>query len=105
MIETKSIIKFIIALLFPTLMFAVISIFIYVHIDKTIPTLKPNQVWRHITNDDNPFEKPIIFDSKVINVKNGYVQYIRVNRNLDLDTLSSKENIFRFDSKCIDNCK
>jgi hypothetical protein len=67
--------------------------------------VKPNQVWRRIDNNDNLFEKPIIFDTKVINVKNGYVQYISINRNVDLDTLTSKENTFRFDNKCIANCK
>ncbi len=77
------------------------SMIFYAFQEKPIK-LKPNQIWRYTINEDNPYEQLVNVDSKIINVKNGYVQYINMQNN---DTLSSKESTFRFDSKCITNCE
>lgn len=52
--------------------------------------IKVGQTWIWISNKKDPFKSKKIYEQKVINIKNGYIQFIENGR----DTLSMSECMF-----------
>jgi len=65
--------------------------------EKLALTVKPGQMWVYCYSGENPFTKEHKTYNKVINVKDGYVQYVRDGR----DTNSCKIQWFLIDSKLL----
>lgn len=63
--------------------------------------INPGEKWEYVLNYDNPFKDPIVYRYEILDVKDGYVLYVKN----ETDTLSSRIGYFVSGSNCVKNCK
>ena len=62
--------------------------------------IESGQTYETILENDNPFEKPMIRYSRVLDMQNGYVLYVD---SVTQDTMSSTARTFMWDAKLVSN--
>ena len=79
-------------LIFIRLYMLLFLVLIIVHVIKrNFPIIKVGQTWEYTRYNENPFEKKTTYTYDVIDIKDGYTQYITNSK----DTSSTSERIFR----------
>lgn len=75
----------------------IIDMFLTISNQNIINEIKVGQTWSYLPYGEDPFKEEVVVYYRVLNVKNGYVQYVRDGR----DTSSLSINVFRYHSKLV----